>query len=160
MKQIPLALLVVGIISVGILYLAPSTEEASPYKEDIELAKGYAESQDLCTDEYKKLVSPDGKIEYGAPDGCQISFLEDRGWTEPEKEAQEEGVTTTCSSDEECAWVSTNCCPENAGANWECVNEDETVIDCPENPVCPQVISSKPEAECGCAEGTCQEVEK
>ncbi len=58
-------------------------------------------------------------------------------------------------TDEDCGWISTNCCPENAGANWECVNTEETVIECPENPICPQVISPKPGASCVSINGTC-----
>jgi len=57
--------------------------------------------------------------------------------------------------DEDCGWMSTNCCPENAGAYWECVNTEETVIECPENPICPQVISPRPETSCVSINGTC-----
>jgi len=57
-----------------------------------------------------------------------------------------------------CSWKITNCCPENAGANWKCVdlNAFETPP-CP-NPkdiVCPQVISPKPTTNCMCEKGSC-----
>ena len=56
----------------------------------------------------------------------------------------------------ECGWVSTNSCPENAGANWECVNEKETELDRPDDVVCPQVISPKPTSSCKSVEGVCE----
>ncbi len=64
-------------------------------------------------------------------------------------------IVEECEENEECAWVSTNCCPPNMGANWECVNEAETEIVCPEDPICPAVMSPMPEEECGCVDGTC-----
>lgn len=130
---------------------------SSPYERDIQQAIEYSEQQEICTDEYKELVSPDGKIEYGATDGCQISFLEKRGWKEAHERIPEREIVKTCSEDE-CGWVSTNCCPESAGANWECINEEESVIECPGDPVCPQVIVPKPETDCSCVEGVCQEL--
>ncbi len=69
----------------------------------------------------------------------------------------ENGLVTECSADSECGWVSTNCCSENAGADWSCANKEETNIDCPSNPVCPQVISPKPTSSCVCTNGECQE---
>ncbi|MGV9174267.1 MAG: InlB B-repeat-containing protein [Promethearchaeia archaeon] len=69
----------------------------------------------------------------------------------------EKGVVEKCDNDTECGWVSVNCCPENAGAKWECVNKEETNIDCSDDPVCLQVISPKPETSCICSNGECQE---
>ena len=68
----------------------------------------------------------------------------------------EEGVS--CENNKECEWVSVNCCPPNAGAQWECVNADEFELDCSdeEDQVCPQVMSPKPEESCQCTEGECQ----
>jgi len=70
--------------------------------------------------------------------------------------ASGQNIVNKCTQGDECAWVSTNCCPQNMGANWECVNEEETRMECPEDIVCPQVISPKPEANCVCNEGTCE----
>ncbi len=64
-------------------------------------------------------------------------------------------IVKTCSSNADCAWVSTNCCPENAGAHWECINAKLSHLDCPVNPVCLQVISPKPEKACKCINGIC-----
>ncbi len=66
------------------------------------------------------------------------------------------GVITDCGSNADCDWVSTNCCPENAGAKWECVNKSETKIKCLENRACPQVISPKPTSSCSCIDGICE----
>ncbi len=76
---------------------------------------------------------------------------------EEEEEDEEDifGVVTECSQGE-CGWVSTNCCPENAGANWECVNKEKTNIDCDEDVMCPQVISPKPTSSCKCIDGGCE----
>ena len=61
-----------------------------------------------------------------------------------------------CFSDLDCEWVITNCCPENAGAHWECVNiKTFKPRECPPNIVCPQYISPKPNKECKCVNGTC-----
>ncbi len=65
-------------------------------------------------------------------------------------------IVEECETGEECEWVSVNCCPENAGAQWECINAGESVIECPEDPICPQVVSPRPEEECSCADGICQ----
>lgn len=56
----------------------------------------------------------------------------------------------------ECEWQITNCCPENAGAKWECVNK-RTFLEpeCPEIIICPQVISPKPNKECICENNRC-----
>ncbi|MEM0359851.1 MAG: hypothetical protein QXK06_00760 [Candidatus Diapherotrites archaeon] len=69
------------------------------------------------------------------------------------------GRAGECQQDEDCTWVNTNCCPESAGAKWECMSK-LAKIDCPENPVCLQVISPKPETMCLCRGGknSCEEV--
>lgn len=57
----------------------------------------------------------------------------------------------------ECGWVSVNCCPANAGAQWECVNTAQFDLACDpeENQVCPQVMSPKPEESCRYSNGEC-----
>lgn len=68
----------------------------------------------------------------------------------------ESNIVKTCSSDADCSWVSTNCCPENAGAHWECINAKLSKLDCvPKGKVCPQVISPMPEIACVCENGFC-----
>jgi len=61
-----------------------------------------------------------------------------------------------CFCDSQCAWKIVNCCPENAGARWECVNL-RTFIEpkCDSLIFCPQVISPKPEAKCICENWSC-----
>ncbi len=56
-----------------------------------------------------------------------------------------------------CKWVIVNCCPENAGAKWECVNIKEFVKpNCSEYYVlCPQIVSPKPSKECVFENGRC-----
>ena len=55
-----------------------------------------------------------------------------------------------------CSWEITNCCPETAGAKWECVNlKLFKRTECPEAVICPQVISPKPSKDCVCIEGSC-----
>jgi len=63
----------------------------------------------------------------------------------------------SCTSDADCDWAITNCCPETAGAKWNCVNvkNKESPIACPKSVICPQVISPKPDQTCGCAGGVC-----
>jgi len=51
----------------------------------------------------------------------------------------------------ECKWIITNCCPENAGAYWECVNVKtyKPKLNCSEvQVICPQVLSPKPNLSC------------
>ena len=76
---------------------------------------------------------------------------------EEEEDTEEEVAGVVREGEEgECGWVSTNCCPENAGANWECVNEKETELDCSDDVICPQVISPKPTSSCESVEGVCE----
>lgn len=64
-------------------------------------------------------------------------------------------IITTCNFDYDCEWISTNCCPENAGAYWECINK-KSYIDCLSRQIlCPQVISPKPPLSCVCEKGSC-----
>ncbi|MBS3055368.1 MAG: hypothetical protein J4452_02675 [Candidatus Aenigmarchaeota archaeon] len=63
----------------------------------------------------------------------------------------------SCSSDGECDWGITNCCPENAGAKWNCLNADNRQArTCPSSVICPQVISPKPNKTCVCIKGMCE----
>jgi hypothetical protein len=62
-----------------------------------------------------------------------------------------------CSSDSECSWMIVNCCPEVAGAMWECVDLNYyKKADCPKTVICPQVISLKPSKDCICKNGSCE----
>jgi len=50
-----------------------------------------------------------------------------------------------------------NCCPEQAGAEWKCVNiKNFTEPKCPDFIFCPQVYSPKPEIKCSCINGVCK----
>ena len=61
-----------------------------------------------------------------------------------------------CRSNTFCTWVITNCCPENAGAKWECVNKNKFVEpECPDNLICPQMLSPMPTEKCRCVEEEC-----
>ncbi len=61
-----------------------------------------------------------------------------------------------CFSNDECEWVITNCCPENAGAKWECVNKKSFIEpECQGIIICPQVISPRPQKQCVCENGKC-----
>lgn len=58
----------------------------------------------------------------------------------------------------ECDWVITNCCPENAGARWECVNVKsyKPKLNCSEvQVICPQILSPKPNLKCVWENGKC-----
>jgi hypothetical protein len=51
----------------------------------------------------------------------------------------------------ECEWIITNCCPENAGAYWECVNVKayKPKLNCSEvQVICPKIQSPKPNLKC------------
>jgi len=63
---------------------------------------------------------------------------------------------TKCYFDFDCDWKITNCCPENSGARWECVNlKNFKEPACPSMVICPQVISPKPTSNCVCERGSC-----
>ena len=60
-----------------------------------------------------------------------------------------------CSSDEDCIWMITNCCKEEMGAEWQCLNKN-SYIDCESKLVlCPNISVPKPEADCKCINNTC-----
>ena len=64
-------------------------------------------------------------------------------------------IVVNCTTDADCVWMSTNCCPEKAGAYWQCLNK-QSYIDCKSKLVlCPQVISPKPKQPCKCIGGRC-----
>jgi len=55
-----------------------------------------------------------------------------------------------------CEWKITNCCPENAGAAWNCVSlKDFKEPTCTGLILCPQVISPKPSLSCVNVNGVC-----
>jgi len=67
-------------------------------------------------------------------------------------------IIEACSSNADCSWLITNCCSENAGAHWECLNK-ETYIDCKSREtLCIQVISPKPSSSCSCVNNVCSTV--
>lgn len=65
-------------------------------------------------------------------------------------------MPSECSSDSDCSWQIVNCCTENAGARWQCINLNfYKKPNCPSTVICPQVISPKPNTNCVCKEGSC-----
>ena len=65
-------------------------------------------------------------------------------------------ILRNCTKDEDCSWIIINCCPENLGAKWECLNK-ESYIDCKSKLVlCANFSSPKPEENCKCIEGKCE----
>jgi len=59
---------------------------------------------------------------------------------------------------ERCEWKTINCCSENAGAQWKCVDKltYKPKIDCSKIQVlCPQFYSPKPESLCVFENGSC-----
>ena len=64
-------------------------------------------------------------------------------------------ISKKCNLNSDCSWQSTNCCPETAGAYWQCINSNESMIRCEGNILCPQFISSRPTASCSCQQGEC-----
>jgi hypothetical protein len=76
--------------------------------------------------------------------------------------SKEQNVTFTpteilrnCTSDEDCAWMITNCCKEEMGAEWQCLNKN-SYIDCKSKLVlCPNISVPKPKADCKCINNTC-----
>lgn len=64
-------------------------------------------------------------------------------------------VSKFCNLSSDCSWQSTNCCPESAGAYWQCINLNESTIKCMGNILCPQFISPKPTTNCSCEGGKC-----
>ncbi|MBI4010273.1 MAG: hypothetical protein HY361_03740 [Candidatus Aenigmarchaeota archaeon] len=73
---------------------------------------------------------------------------------EPELKKNIIKISTDCNTDIDCSWKITNCCTENAGGYWQCINK-ESQIECNELVLCPQVVSAKPERACSCVEGKC-----
>ncbi len=69
-----------------------------------------------------------------------------------------ENLTNRCFTDLDCTWKITNCCTENAGGSWDCINKRTyTLIDCEKFLIlCPQVISPKPGFDCFCNKGSCE----
>jgi len=57
---------------------------------------------------------------------------------------------------QKCEWKITNCCPENAGAEWSCVKlKDFREPSCIGLILCPQVIVLKPSLSCVNVNGVC-----
>jgi hypothetical protein len=64
-------------------------------------------------------------------------------------------VSKDCSSSSDCSWKITNCCPENSGGMWECINYKTFEPACPNTILCPQVVLPKPTTACVCEQGKC-----
>jgi len=64
-------------------------------------------------------------------------------------------LSQSCSSNNECEWISTNCCPESSGAQWACLSKVESVITCSPEVICPTVESPKPTEVCECVNNKC-----
>jgi len=65
-------------------------------------------------------------------------------------------ILTNCTKDDDCDWIITNCCREDAGAQWQCLNKNSH-IDCQNKLVlCPNVSVPKPKEECKCINNTCE----
>lgn len=65
-------------------------------------------------------------------------------------------IKEKCFFDLDCSWVITNCCTEEFGAKWECVNiKSYKPIKCPERVLCYPVPSPRPTQACICQEGGC-----
>jgi len=63
---------------------------------------------------------------------------------------------TKCYLNSDCSWKIINCCPESAGAYWQCVNlKTFEEPSCPSVVICPQVISIRPSTNCICENGSC-----
>ncbi|MEM5766223.1 MAG: hypothetical protein QW423_01140 [Candidatus Aenigmatarchaeota archaeon] len=61
-----------------------------------------------------------------------------------------------CIFDRDCEWEIINCCTEQEGAKWECVNIKSFIeLECPKYVICPKIISPKPNLSCKCKEGRC-----
>lgn len=68
----------------------------------------------------------------------------------------EKQLKEKCFFDLDCSWVITNCCPEEYGARWECVNiKSYEPIECFERVLCYPIPSPKPSSSCICQEGSC-----
>jgi len=84
---------------------------------------------------------------------------------EGDKVGENGNTFSYCSTESDCGWVSTNCCPESGGASWECVNHNTLLLNClggqdgssnvPEKG-CRQFVSPKPTSSCLCISNVCQ----
>jgi hypothetical protein len=64
-------------------------------------------------------------------------------------------IVYSCETDEDCDWLSVNCCLESAGADWKCVSKQSDVSCEGVHPICQQVVRPKPTSPCICSEGVC-----
>lgn len=85
-------------------------------------------------------------------------------------------LSKNCSSNLDCSWTITNCCTENTGGSWECINSNTSTIICPSIISCPSIpcnpdgscnfsswvcsnnqfcVSKQPSQICSCKQGVC-----
>ncbi|MFH1234568.1 MAG: hypothetical protein V1493_03060 [Candidatus Diapherotrites archaeon] len=75
----------------------------------------------------------------------------------PAEAEEKKTIEKGCTESADCGWVSTNCCPETAGAKWECINAAQSGIKCQSGNACPAVMMPKPETGCACKNNACAE---
>jgi hypothetical protein len=89
-----------------------------------------------------------GIVEIGSFENINLSKEENATFRPTE-------IIFNCSKDKDCDWLITNCCKEDAGAEWQCLNKN-SYIDCKSKLVlCPNISIPKPKVECKCINGTC-----
>ncbi|MFH7880625.1 MAG: hypothetical protein QXI09_01295 [Candidatus Aenigmatarchaeota archaeon] len=64
-------------------------------------------------------------------------------------------IDYSCNRDEDCFIASINCCPEDAGAQWECIGKNSIIICDVEGILCMKIKSPKPNFYCKCVNGFC-----
>ena len=71
------------------------------------------------------------------------------------KAVEKRFVETSCKADSDCSWEITNCCAQEAGGKWDCINGKTFVPGCLDNILCPDIVSPEPTTKCGCVQGEC-----
>lgn len=99
---------------------------------------------------------------FGSPDDIYYLIYHNRNYRCFKEEVttmkdNTKDIESSCFSNNECKLVSTNCCPESGGAKWKCINEDKSIISCPEGSGCYQFVSPKPTQNCVCINNQCQQ---
>lgn len=90
---------------------------------------------------------------------CELAQILNDGAPEsvPEEKITkiEKQIEDSCEKNNECSWVSTNCCPEHSGAYWGCINIEKSSIPCSEETVCETSENPKPTQPCACIDNKC-----